>query len=237
MNKFKLSLLLAATAAAVPALAIDVNVSSGIVPGAFVPANQPGANGQVHTSPANLAVPSFNGALGTLTGVSYTLTYWSYAVFQGTNPGGGPTVYDYRWSLGRNLAGDLNVITEPGGPTQQFFQPEQSFLYNAAPGSFGPTSTTHSMGSFGPQAAGSPATFIGNGVTTVSFVFTPEGFSGIFGASDQNPQPDVFFAAKVDVKYTYTNDIPEPSTYAAGAVVLAGAGLILRRRMVAGKVN
>ena len=40
----------------------------------------------------------------------------------------------------------------------------------------------------------------------------------------------MFQGARVTVTYTYS-DVPEPSTYAAGAVLLAGAGFIARRRM------
>lgn len=239
MNKAKLSLILAVAAAASSAMAATSSFTSPIVPGAFVPATQPGAGGQAPTIDATLTVSQFDASLGTLTGVSYTLTYWSYATYSINNLSGSAGSYDINFRLGRNVTGEKNVLTEPGAFTQEFFGALHSQTVGpvAIGGSLSGT-TDHMSDTYSNTATASLATYTGAG--TVDFVFNPLGISGITGNSNptgsENGQPIVEYAAQLGIVYTYTpTGVPEASTYAAGAVVLAGAGMILRRRMVAAK--
>lgn len=239
MNKAKLSLILAVAAAASSAMAATSSFTSPIVPGAFVPATQPGAGGQAPTIDATLTVSQFDASLGTLTGVSYTLTYWSYATYSINNLSGSAGSYDINFRLGRNATGEKNVLTEPGAFTQEFFGALHSETVGpvAIGGSLSGT-TDHMSDTYSNTATASLATYTGAG--TVDFVFNPLGISGITGNSNptgsENGQPVVEYAAQLGIVYTYTpTGVPEASTYAAGAVVLAGAGMILRRRMVAAK--
>ena len=239
MNKSKLSFILAVAAAASSAMAATSSFTSPIVPGGFVPANQPGAGGQAPTIDATLTVSQFDASLGTLTGVSYTLTYWSYATYSINNLSGSAGAYDINFRLGRNVTGEQNVLTEPGAFTQEFFGALHSETVGsvAIGGSLSGT-TAHMSDTYSNTATASLATYTGAG--TVDFVFNPLGISGITGNSNptgsENGQPIVEYAAQLGIVYTYTpTGVPEASTYAAGAVVLAGAGMILRRRMVAAK--
>lgn len=245
MNKTKLSLILAVAAAASSVSAATVNETSGIVPGTFNPGNPtpilPGGAGTLANAPAmNLPVDSFNAALGTLTSVTYTLTYYSYATYELVNTGTSAQGFEVQWRIGRNLPGDENTLAIPGNGTQLSFSGlgNQVLLVPPSP----PSTTGTTPFTTDTSSAGSPlgniVPFVGDGVTDVTFVFTPKGFSGVFASQQAVPNnnPDVFVAAKIDVEYTYTpTGVPEASTYAAGAVVLAGAGMILRRRMVASK--
>jgi len=202
-------------------------------------ATQPGAGGQAPTIDATLTVSQFDASLGTLTGVSYTLTYWSYATYSINNLSGSAGSYDINFRLGRNATGEKNVLTEPGAFTQEFFGALHSETVGpvAIGGSLSGT-TDHMSDTYSNTATASLATYTGAG--TVDFVFNPLGISGITGNSNptgsENGQPVVEYAAQLAIVYTYTpTGVPEASTYAAGAVVLAGAGMILRRRMVAAK--
>ena len=239
MNKTKLSFILAVAAAASSAMAATSSFTSPIVPGAFAPGTQPGAGGQAPSIDATLTVNQFDGSLGTLTGVSYTLTYWSYATYSINNLSGSAGSYDINFRLGRNATGEKNVLTEPGAVTQEFFGALHSETTSSVGigGSLSGT-TDHFSDTFSNSASASFATYTGAG--TVDFVFNPLGISGITGNSNptgsENGQPVVEYAAQLGIVYTYTpSGVPEASTYAAGAVVLAGAGMILRRRMVAAK--
>jgi len=238
MNKAKLSFILA-VAAASSAMAATSSFTSPIVPGAFVPATQPGAGGQAPTIDATLTVSQFDASLGTLTGVSYTLTYWSYATYSINNLSGSVGSYDINFRLGRNVTGEKNVLTEPGAFTQEFFGALHSETVGpVAIGGLLSGTTDHMSDTYSNTATASLATYTGAG--TVDFVFNPLGISGITGNSNptgsENGQPIVEYAAQLGIVYTYTpTGVPEASTYAAGAVVLAGAGMILRRRMVAAK--
>jgi hypothetical protein len=242
MNKNKLSLILAVAAAASSAMAATVTESSGIVPATFNPGNAtpilPGGEGTLANSPAiNLPVNSFNATLGTLNSVTYTLTYYSYATYDLLNTGVAAATFEVQWRVGRDLDGDRNSLQIPGNGTQFSFSALGTRFVNVPP--IPPNTTGATPYITDTSTAGSPlgniVPFIGDGVT---FVFTPKGFSGVFASQQAVPNnnPDVFVAAKVDVEYRYTETgVPEASTYAAGAVVLAGAGMILRRRMVAAK--
>lgn len=246
MNKTKLSLILAVAAAASSAMAATVNETSGIIPTGFNPGNAtpilPAGAGELANQPTiNLNVDTFDGSLGTLNSVTYTLTYYSYAVYTLQNTSANPEVFEVQWRIGRNTgAGDLNTLTIPGnGSVTSFSALHSEFVNVPASTTSGPlptpfTTDTSNSGS----PLGNIAPFIGDGITDVTFVFVPKGFSGVFASQQSVPNnnPDVYVAAKVDVVYDYTpTGVPEASTYAAGAVVLAGAGMILRRRMVAAK--
>lgn len=241
MNKTKLSLILAVAAAASSVSAAVVSDTSAIVPVFFNPANQPGANGQAPSLDALLLVNSFNPALGTLNSVSYTLTYWSYAQYSINNLSGSSGSYDITWRLGRDVNLERNTLTEPGAFNREFF----GILHSETVGPVGIGGTLagitdHSSDTYSNSPGAALANYIIDGTTDVQFVFNPLGISGIVGNSNpqgqENGQPAVSYAAQLRIDYTYTETgVPEASTYAAGAVVLAGAGMILRRRMVAAK--
>lgn len=247
MNKTKLSLILAVAAAASSAMAATVNESSGIVPATFNPLNAtpilPGGTGTLANSPTlNLLVDTFDSSLGTLNSVTYTLTYYSYATYDLSNTSPSSTIFEVQWRIGRNTStSDLNTLTLPGanGVVTSFSALHSDFINVPASSTTGvlPTPfTTDTSNAGSPLADITP--FIGDGVIQTPFVFVPKGFSGVFAAQQavQQPTPAVFVAANIDVTYDYTpTGVPEASTYAAGAVVLAGAGMILRRRMVAAK--
>jgi hypothetical protein len=238
MNKTKLSFILAVAAAASSASAATVLESSALVPAGFIPASQPGANGNATTTPASLLVDSFDSSLGSLNSVTYTLSYYSYAAYSVANDtASNPGLYTFTWQLGDLL--NKNTLNEPGvNPDQLFAGVLQSDSVAVANDSVVVAgNTNHKTETFN-AAAQTVAAFLGDGITQVTFVFTPHATSGINGPQGtiQNAKPDVFYAAKIDVTYDYTpTGVPEASTYAAGAVVLAGAGMILRRRMVAAK--
>ncbi len=245
MNKTKLSLILAVAAAASSVNAATVFETSGIIPGTFSPAVEPASasGGDPSASPVNLLVDSFDSTLGSLNSVTYTLTYYSYANYTVNNLSGGTSSYVISWALGLAANSDVNTLTEPGAVNKTF----NGALHAIGTGnilngnSVGPKNTGSDSDLYnGVVANANFANYLGNGITDVTFVFNPVGFSSIGGASNPqgqaNPQPTVFYAAKIDVTYDYTpTGVPEASTYAAGAVVLAGAGMILRRRMVASK--
>ncbi len=138
MNKTKLSLILAVAAAASSASAAIVNVSSGIIPATFNPADPtpilPGGAGTLANSPAiNLPVDSFNGSLGTLNSVTYTLTYYSYATYELVNTGTSAATFEVQWRVGRDLDGDRNTLQIPGNGTQFSFSALGTRFVNVPP--------------------------------------------------------------------------------------------------------
>lgn len=229
MNKKNLTIALALLGVAAKTFAAVENANSGIVPNAFLVGPPP--SGGVNTVPAtfvNLVVPKFSGA-GTLLSVAYTLDVYTYSTYNVTNNNNDPTSHTVTWGLDANSSvklPDLSVVN--GIATPLYALP----LGNLAPGANVVGTTASQLFTTASAAAGPLALYQGAG--NVTFVFSPNSLSGVIG-STLNSNPSVFAAARVNVVYTYTNEIPEPSTYAAGAVVLAGAGLVLRRRMQAAK--
>lgn len=245
MKSTKLHLFLALAAAASSVSAAIVNETSGIVPGGFLAAANPAAasGGTAATASVNLLVNTFDSTLGSLNSVTYTLTYYSYANYSVSNLSGSSSSYVISWALGYAANSDVNTLTEPGTINTTF----NGGLHSIGTGSLangatvGPVNSGSSQDVYNGTVAGANfANYLGDGITDVTFVFLPTGYSSIGGASNPagsaNPQPTVFYAAQIDVVYDYTpTGVPEASTYAAGAVVLAGAGMVLRRRMVAAK--
>ena len=228
MNKKNLSVALAMLGIAAKAFAAVETSDSGIVPSAFLVGGGAPSGGQASTAGViNLYVPKFFGP-GTLLTVAYTLDVWTYATYNVNNYNGVATVHTVTWQL------DNASLTLPNAVS---VSPITSPLYSSPLGSLAPAAnasgTTSAEQYTTPSAFTSPlATYEGAG--NVLFVFAPSATSGVNG-SPGNANPDVFVAARLNVEYTYTNEVPEPSTYAAGVVVLAGAGLVLRRRMQAAK--
>jgi len=228
MNKKNLTIALALLGVAAKTFAAVENANSGIVPNAFLVGPPP--SGGVNTIPAtliNLVVPKFSGA-GTLLSVAYTLDVYTYSVYNVTNNNSDPTSHTVTWGLDANSSLKLPDLTFVSGATPLFALP----LGNLNAGANSAGTTASQLFTTASAAAGPLALYQGAG--NVTFVFSPNSVSGVIGSTG-NSNPSVFAAARVNVVYTYTNEIPEPSTYAAGAVVLAGAGLVLRRRMQAAK--
>ena len=228
MNKKNFAIAVAAALVATKAFALTENASSGIIPGGFL-VGPPPSGGQASTGGnLNLPVAKFSGA-GNLTGVSYTLTVWSYATYDVVNKNVDPTAHFVTWALDATA----NSLTLPSGGAPLLFGagPYNLPLGSLAPAAVSTGTTPSQIFNLGPSAD-TLAAYQGAG--NAVFVFSPSAISSVLGSPGQT-SPLVFVAAKVDVVYTYNNDVPEASTYAAGAVVLAGAGFMARRRMLAAK--
>lgn len=160
---------------------------------------------------------------GTLVGISYTINYGGYAVYNLTDT----ALYQVQWGTGP--AGIVGTGPFGGSPGINFgvADIDSSFVNGIVVGSTtaqntattGALSDTANLGSY----------VAANGAT-VNFAFTADTFSSVGGGATSQSQPEVFAGATVTITYTFS-DVPEPSTYAAGAVLLAGAGFIARRRM------
>ncbi len=160
-----------------------------------------------------------------LIGVSYVIEIGTYASgnLVGTDPG-----YTITWFLnsGFQVAGPTGTSPVYNPPTglanggiQGFNAPQTPYVTTPDLETSGTLVDTANLGVY--QGAGN-----------VTFTFTGSAQSGVLGqvGSVGQNQPGVFQGARVTVTYSYS-DVPEPSTYAAGAVLLAGAGFIARRRM------
>jgi hypothetical protein len=233
MNKKNLAVVLTTLGVAAKAFALTTSVDSGIVPGTFVLAT-PAGGSPSSGGPLTLTVPKFNLVGFPLTSVSYTLDVWSYATYSVQNFNAALTDHVVSWRVkdATLLLPNASLVTSITTPP---FTSELGYLSwnQVASGS-----TTAGVYTRPSAPTGPTATFAGPG--TVNFVFTPSATSYVDG-SPGNASPLVFVAARVNVVYTYgpepseASGVPEPSTYAAGLVVLAGAGLVLRRRMQAAK--
>lgn len=164
-----------------------------------------------------------------ITGVSYEIRVGTYATYNilGTHSG-----YTVQWGIGVNGV----VGTDPGGvdPFGNLIN-FGSFALSPLTVIGGPASgsTAQVVASGGVIPAPGPVANYLTGAT-VNFNFTADTYSAIGGGATGEQQPKVFQGADVRITYTYRlEEIPEPSTYAAGAVLLAGAGFIARRRMKA----
>jgi len=224
--------IVAALATAASVSAASYTVSSPIVPGTYTPLVSEGGL-DANFNLFNLPVVTYDSSIvGVLQSVSYTLDMWSYAtvnLINSPNPAQGD--FDITWRLG--TVGTPNALTVPGNGTSS--SPSTLLLSDSTTVNAGENLqfTTVSFGQTTPSAnAANIAPFIGDGVSTVTFVFDPFAASGVTGPDFSSGQPTVFAAARINVTYTYS-DIPEASTYAAGAILLAGAGLVARRRLAA----
>jgi hypothetical protein len=176
----------------------------------------------------NVAVPTataaeITGHGGTLIGISYTIEYGGYAVYSLTDT----ALYQVQWGTGP--AGIVGTGPFGGSPAINFGVADiSSSFFNGIVVASSTAQNTATTGSLNDTA--NLAQYQAANGATVPFNFTADTFSSVGGGATQQSQPDVFAGATVTITYTFS-DIPEPSTYAAGAVLLAGAGFIARRRM------
>lgn len=219
--------------AAIAALAVGAQAGtiqkSGVAPAGWdftpPPAGNSGAGGFNYTVDVAQIAPGELPGGSFLIGVSYVIEIGTYAQgnLVGTDPGytitwflnpgflvGGPNVTSPTYAPPTGLAfGGIEVKNAPQTPYTTTPDVETSASLN----------DTANLGLY--QGAGN-----------VTFTFVGSAQSGVIGqvGAVSQTQPSVFQGARVTVTYTYS-DVPEASTYAAGAVLLAGAGFIARRRM------
>lgn len=238
MNKIKLACGIASLALATQAFALTQTVDSGVISGSFIEglggllpgAITPPSGGTANTVAIPLTVPGFSAAsMIYLQSVSYVLEVYSYGDFNFKNLGNSPADHTGEW---RQQNGTLVAATVGVSDTVNTSYVGAEFLPLAvgaeAAGrteSFKQTSGG-SGGSLAPYSA------------PVTYTFTPNLNFRSSGSIDPsvppvfNLNPVVSVGARLIVTYTYT-DVPEASTYAAGAFLLAGAGFVVRRRMAA----
>ena len=241
MNKIKLACGIASLALATQAFALTQTVDSGVISGSFLTgagwtiANGVGSVGTLPSggtpsgTPILLTVPAFSAApFGFLSSVSYTLEIYTYGDFNFENFSAAAQTHRGTWeqdnaSLTAAAAG-VNV-TGIATPTQQV-------NFSSLP--VGDTRVGRSS-SRQDDVSGSGGSIAAYNAP-VTYTFTPNLALGYIGSDDpsnvKDVPPVVSVGARLIVTYTYS-DIPEPSTYAAGAFLLAGAGFIARRRMMA----
>jgi hypothetical protein len=240
MNKIKLACSLASLALATQAFALTQVVDSGVISGSFVTgaggllpaAVTPPTGGTAPGVAINLSVPAFSDApFGYLLSVSYELQIFSYGDFKLQNFLPQNSTHSVQWSQdgssfsGGGLASPAAIFTSAVGPSFPGLAPgaqregrSQSYQQNE----------TGSGGSLAAYNLPGPVNF----VFTPNLSFTTTASIDPVQPSTFNQPPVVNIGARLIVTYTYS-DIPEPSTYAAGAFLLAGAGFIARRRMMA----
>lgn len=160
---------------------------------------------------------------GTLIGISYTITYGGYAVYSLTDT----ALYQVQWGTGP--AGIVGTGPFGGSPAVNFgaVDIDSTFVNGIVVGS---TTVQNTATSGSLNDTPNLASYVAANGAPVNFAFTADTFSSVGGGATSQQQPDIFAGATVTVTYTFS-DVPEPSTYAAGAVLLAGAGFIARRRM------
>lgn len=160
---------------------------------------------------------------GTLQSISYTIEYGGYAEYDLTDT----ALYQVQWGTGP--AGIVGTGPFGGSPGISFGQNDISFIFiNGILVNATTLQNTATTGSLNDTA--NLASYVAANGATVPFTFTADTFSSVGGGATAQAQPDIYAGATVTITYTFS-DIPEPSTYAAGAVLLAGAGFIARRRM------
>jgi len=221
---------LAAVATTASVSAASYTESSPIVPVTFTDVTVSAGGDPANPTLFNLTVARFNDSYGILQSVSYTLDTWSYGtgtLLNGQNSD--PSQFTYSWTFGTLI--QPNTLDVPG--TGVINLPISPTLSEAT---VVPANTdlpfTTGVKTWTTPSAGAPNTGAFTGPGTVTFVFDPFVDAGVSGFQGGSLQPSVFAAARINVTYTYS-DIPEASTYAAGAILLAGAGLVARRRLAA----
>lgn len=236
MNKniLRLAILgsLALSASAATLTKSGVSPAGFLIPGSPAPAGNADASGVIAYSITvpQITVAELGGA--SLIGVSYTITIGTYATYSIIDTNG--NTYQVSWGTGflqspanAPVVGLSTYGTGPfgGSPAISIAAVSASTLFSGA--TAGATTTQQVVSSASLNDNGNVASYIGAG--NVTFTFKSSTLSGTIGAATQTT-PDVRQGARVDVVYTIS-DVPETSTYAAGAVVLLGAGVVARRRM------
>jgi hypothetical protein len=241
MNKIKLACGIASLALATQAFALTQTVDSGLISGSFV--TGPGWTivngvGVVGTQPSGgvpsgtpilLTVPAFSDAAQIyLQSVSYVLEIYTYGDFNFENLSNAPLLHRGTWEQSNaSLVAAAAGVNDTGIAT-----PTQQVNFNNLPVGATRVGRSSSRQDDVSGSGGNIAAY----TAPVTYTFTPNLALGYVGSDDpadvKDRPPVVNVAARLVVTYTYT-DIPEPSTYAAGAFLLAGAGFIARRRMMA----
>ncbi len=239
MNKNIISLAaIAALAVGAQAATIVKTATSPVgftIPGSPLPAgNAPGSGGVAYT----IAVPQptivETAGVGFLTGIAYEITFGTYATYALTDVAG--NLYSIQWGLGPLPSPNAANFLMGTDAASVAFSLSSAGLpalggspFPTVPGNSSSTGTAQQVFTTPSTtvAAGDLSSYTTGGTSTFNFVAGT--FSSVGGQISQT-SPAVFQGATVKVTYTYS-DIPEPSTYAAGAVLLAGAGFIARRRM------
>lgn len=205
------------------------------IPGSPLPVgNSPGAGGVAYTISVDQPTPGDIAGFGPLTGISYEITFGTYATYALTDVAG--NLYSVQWGLGPLPAPNAaNFLMGTDAAAVAFSLPSAGLPalggspFPTVPGNSSSTGTTQQVFTTPSTTVlvGDWSSYITGGSSTFNFVAGT--FSSVGGQISQT-SPAVFQGATVTVTYTYS-DIPEASTYAAGAVLLAGAGFIARRRM------
>jgi hypothetical protein len=225
--------IIAVVATALSASAASYTVTSPIVPGSFTDVTVAAGGNVANAGTFSMIVPAFDDSFGILQSVSYTLDTFSYGTGSLINTGNpNPQLFTYSWFIGAlGLFSTPNTLDVPGtGVVNIPDAPVQAQGIVVAADTVLPFTTDVKPYSFPSAVAPNTAAF--DGIGTVTFVFDPFVLGQVGGFGNLSTIPEVFAAARINVTYTYS-DIPEASTYAAGAILLAGAGLVARRRLAA----
>jgi hypothetical protein len=241
MNKIKLACGIASLALATQAFALTQTVNSGVISGSFLTgggwtiSNGSGSAGTLPSGgtasgvPIMLTVPAFSDAAHIyLQSVSYTLEVYTYGDFNFENFSNGALLHRGTWEQDNaTLVAAAAGVNDTGITT-----PTQQVNFSNLP--VGDTRVGRSSSRQDDVSGNGGSTAAYN--VPVTYTFTPNLALGYVGSDDpanvKDVPPVVSIGARLIVTYTYS-DVPEPSTYAAGAFLLAGAGFIARRRMMA----
>jgi hypothetical protein len=199
-------------------------------PSVGAPGNPGTPTGISHSVSVPQPTPAETLGFGFLVGISYEISFGTYATYTLTDVPG--NLYTVQWGLGSLPdPNGLNAVMGTDGaalPIAISVFSVPAISSQLVPGNASGTTTQQLFTTAStPVAMGDFSSYTTGGTT--AFAFTAGTVSGVLGQNSQT-SPSVFQGATVTVTYTYS-DIPEPSTYAAGAVLLAGAGFIARRRM------